>query len=409
MLREMSLDHLPVLIRILQPLVDSIGEFFGLWMKFVDTDGNYVLTPNTKQPSRFCQLIRSTPTGQESCRTSSSQAIAECSVDMRARYSQCHAHVRRITVPIAMNGNCIGALVCGGIIAEKPTEKKLEIICNLAKEIGVDSNELLEAFCDLPVLNHKRILATGEVLKTLANCFVNVGVTVSARERAEMEKFIREAEIKTLQARINPHFLFNALNTINMLALIENAPQTRQVTQMLARLLKLTFRSNEPLIPLKQEMELVDSYLAIQKVRFGDRLRIAKEVPAYLLPARIPPLSLQPLVENALAHGIEPLESGGTVWISGQLHKGERVCLSVRDNGAGMAQDKVLAIRRAVRNGIVNGTSSGLVNVYRRYRLMFGQQGDLTLTSSPGNGTEVCLLLPFMNGMGEMKECNSEH
>lgn len=408
MAKKAQSDPLAVPIRILQPLVDAIGEFFDLWLKFVDLDGEYILTPDTKQPCRFCQLVRSTPAGRERCKASARQAIVECSADMSARYSHCHAQARRITVPIAVEGKCIGALVCGEIVAEKPTEKQLETVSCLAREIGVDSNELLRAFCELPVWNHERLRVTGEILDALSNCFVKVAIAVSARERAEAEKFRREAELKALQARINPHFLFNALNTVAMLALIENAPQTRQVTQMLARLLKLTFRPKDPLIPLAQELELVDSYLSIQKVRFGDRLHIAKEVPEHLLRALILPLSLQPLVENALVHGIEPLESGGTIWIGGCLDKSGRVCLSVRDNGVGMGREKVLAIRRAMKRSL-NGASSGLLNVYHRYRLMFDQQGDLTLQSSPGNGTEVRLFLPYIDSMGEMKGCSLEH
>lgn len=387
-------------INVLQPLLDALGEFTGLWLKFVDPEGEYILTPDTRQPCRFCQLVRSTPEGRARCKASARAAIRECGLEVRSHYSRCHALVSRLTVPIVLDGECRGALVCGEIVVAEAREKEIGAVAALAEAIGVDKEELVRAYREIPPWDGERLRLTGEMLSALTNCFIKMGLAVASKERAEMEKYWRETELKALQAQINPHFLFNALNTVIMLALIEEAPQTRRVAQALADLLKLTFRPKDLLIPLSQELQSVDNYLYIQKIRFGDRLQVEKNFPEALLRALVPPLSLQPLVENALVHGLEPLEEGGKLWLGGHLEPGGRLCIVVADGGVGMTAEKLEAIRREMENGDGRGASLGLLNVYRRLRLIFGSEGGLEIRSDPGVGTEVRLYLPYLADAG---------
>jgi hypothetical protein len=204
----------------------------------------------------------------------------------------------------------------------------------------------------------------------------------------DMRRLASEAELRALRAQLNPHFLFNALNTIGHL--VRTSP-TRAVDTLyqLTSLLRAVLRRTGDFVPLAEELELVDAYLAIEQTRFEERLHIVREVPATLGDLLVPPLILQPIVENAVRHGISPVGRGGTIAIEARLvSQGEasepRLCLMVRDDGRG-ATASALASER--RRGV------GLTNVESRLSRYYGAAGELHITSDPGRGTTVELYL----------------
>jgi signal transduction histidine kinase len=172
---------------------------------------------------------------------------------------------------------------------------------------------------------------------------IGIGLMVqgSDRERereqrqAQLEVLTREAELTAIKAQLQPHFLFNALNSI--LALVEHDPA--EAKRMLARLSSLLHsvfdRLDEPLVPLDRELETIREYLEIERIRFGERLTFSIEAERSARQAWIPPFLLQPIVENAVKHGIEPFSQPGAVRITGQL-EGRRLRLSVADTGPGV-------------------------------------------------------------------------
>ncbi|MGH9823685.1 MAG: sensor histidine kinase, partial [Blastocatellia bacterium] len=200
----------------------------------------------------------------------------------------------------------------------------------------------------------------------------------------QISKLVTEAELRALRAQINPHFLFNALTTIGYL--IEAAPD-----RALAALLRLTVllrgtlhRSSSEFTTLGQEIDLVETYLEIERARYEEKLRIIIDVPPAERIVRIPSLLVQPLVENAVKHGIAPLRSGGEISVRARLLEGALHIL-VRDTGAGTDQ-KRLAVGRA--KGV------GLANIEHRLRCHYGEQGVLKIDSKIGLGTEVEIRLP---------------
>ncbi|MGH9823388.1 MAG: histidine kinase, partial [Blastocatellia bacterium] len=212
-----------------------------------------------------------------------------------------------------------------------------------------------------------------------------------AHERCERDlreqhigKLVTEAELRALRAQINPHFLFNALTTIGYL--IEAAPD-RALTALLrlTGLLRGTLqRSSGEFTTLGQEIDLVETYLEIERARYEERLRINIDVPPAERCVRIPSLLVQPVVENAVKHGVAPLRSGGEVSVRARLLE-NTLCISVRDTGAG-TDDKRLAIGRA--NGV------GLANIEDRLRCHYGDDALMSIHSEPGLGTEVEIRLP---------------
>ena len=210
-----------------------------------------------------------------------------------------------------------------------------------------------------------------------------------ARERREQEigKLATEAELRALRAQINPHFLFNALTTIGYL--IQTAPPRALETLMrLTALLRSVLRSEGEFTTLGREIELIESYLDIEHARFEQRLRVRIDVPAALRGLRVPPLVLQPLVENAVKHGIAPLLRGGDVTVTARLDTAgdaSALVIVVHDTGAGVSGPELRAGR---------ALGVGLGNVERRLACQYGGAATLAIDSGPGTGTTVQIRLP---------------
>ncbi len=202
----------------------------------------------------------------------------------------------------------------------------------------------------------------------------------------QISKLAAEAELKALRAQLNPHFLFNALTTIGYLIQVapDRALQTlMRLTELLRAVLK---RSRGEFTSLGEELDLVDSYLAIEKARFEERLRVSIDVPLELRSLRIPPLLLQPLVENAIKHGITRQRTGGDVSIRAELQHGRTLSVFIDDTGLGASREE-LARGRAL--GV------GISNVERRLRGYYGDQASVAITSASGHGTSVEIRIPL--------------
>jgi two-component system LytT family sensor kinase len=206
------------------------------------------------------------------------------------------------------------------------------------------------------------------------------------RREQEMNALATEAELRALRAQINPHFLFNALTTIGYL--IQTSPPSALDTLMrLTSLLRAVLRSENELTSLEREIEIVEAYLEIERARFETRLRFTIDVPAPLHALRVPPLILQPLVENAVKHGIAPKRLGGEVLVQARLDPEDSgfVLLVVRDTGGGATSD---ALARGRAEGV------GLTNVERRLAGHYGPSASLHVTTSSA-GTSVTMRVPL--------------
>jgi two-component system LytT family sensor kinase len=230
-----------------------------------------------------------------------------------------------------------------------------------------------------------------------------------------MRKLATEAELRALRAQINPHFLFNALTTIGYL--IQTAPDRALETLMrLTQLMRGVLRRSEgEFATLGQEIELIESYLDIERARFEDRLRVMIDVPASLRQIRVPALLIQPLVENAIKHGVAPCRAGGEVVILARLARGggdqtfatagaptlteETLRIWVRDTGAG-ASEKELA--RGRTRGI------GLRNVEQRIKRHYSDAATFDIRSASGVGTTVELGLPVRGANASVNEATAQ-
>ena len=205
---------------------------------------------------------------------------------------------------------------------------------------------------------------------------------------------LRKAEFELLQAQINPHFLYNTLDTIVWLA--EAGDQKRVVSMVgnLSDFFRTSLNQGKDIISIREELAHVRSYLEIQQVRYQDILRYEITVPEDLYEYKIPKITIQPLVENALYHGIKNKRGQGTITITGERRENGFV-LYVRDNGIGMTQERLNEVRAGIQKLSYTGKEIyGLYNVNERIRLNFGETYGISIESTYGEGTCVSISLP---------------
>ena len=193
-----------------------------------------------------------------------------------------------------------------------------------------------------------------------------------------------KARVDALTSQINPHFLFNTLNTVS--ALVRFDPDTaRTVILKLSNILRRRLKAQVHFSPLKQELDFVDDYLDIEVVRFGrEKLQIRKDIDPEVLEMVVPSMILQPLVENAIRHGIAPKVEGGTVTLRAQRRNG-RLRVEVADDGVGIPPEKQLGI---YESGI------GISNVRERLKVLYGEEFSFDINSQPGKGTAIRVEIP---------------
>lgn len=206
---------------------------------------------------------------------------------------------------------------------------------------------------------------------------------------------IKETEFKALQAQINPHFLYNTLESINWLAKMGDQEQISKMVEALGFLLRNSISLKKPLITIESELNIVENYIIIQKYRFEERLNFTINVNPDVFDFLIPKLTLQPLVENAINYALETRIESCNIRIESILYQ-ENFQLIVEDNGPGMDP----AILEKVKKGEIKtrGQGIGLSNIDERIKLLFGSQYGVTIESQPNNGTKILILLPYKRG-----------
>lgn len=214
------------------------------------------------------------------------------------------------------------------------------------------------------------------------------------KEQYENGKAIKSAELKALQAQINPHFLYNTLDLINWEAMDHNAPEIAEISRALARYYKISLNRGEDLISLNEELRHVETYVQIQNYRFDNRISLHIDVPDELRGLKIQKIVLQPLVENAILHGMLMLEKGerGTVTITGWKQSGD-LFLTVKDEGVGMPASQLRNI--LTDKPVVDRHGYGIRNIHKRLQLQYGEKYGLHFDSTPGKGTTVTIRIPI--------------
>ena len=233
----------------------------------------------------------------------------------------------------------------------------------------------------------------GDIGRTINNLSETVQTMVE--QKVEDEKKKNEYEYKMLQSQINPHFLYNTLNSIKWMATIQNAPGIAEMTTALSRLMKSVSKGTKSTISIKRELELVKDYFTIQKYRYGGiiTLEIENDDPE-LLSCEILKFSLQPIVENAIFHGIEPKGTAGKITIHIYSDEVNDVHIDVTDDGIGMDEETMIKVLNEPSETAVFFKEIGINNVNKRIQYNYGEKYGLFIKSEVGEYTTVTVLLP---------------
>lgn len=237
----------------------------------------------------------------------------------------------------------------------------------------------------------------------LSKCFNKMSLEIdNLLNRVYKEQLTRkESELKALQAQINPHFLFNTLESINWMAQLNNVPEIRDMVTSLGALMEASIGKGSPMVPLSKELKYIDSYLLIMKNRYGERLSYESSIDKTLLHYEVPKLILQPLVENAIYHGIDKSRKKGLIKLTIQREE-SGIYIEIMDNGKGMLAEEVEEMNKMFEEDNhdyllgTNRRSIGLVNVNGRIKLFFGQAYGLQLESVYESYTKMKLHIPII-------------
>jgi two-component system LytT family sensor kinase len=221
---------------------------------------------------------------------------------------------------------------------------------------------------------------------TLLGCMYAFSYFVEARERdahaSRLAAQLAEARLSALRTQLNPHFLFNSLNALSVLVREQNAAGASRMLELLSDVLRQVLRTDQPHeIPLRDEVRFLEQYLGIEQVRFSDRLHVQWSIDDQARDALVPGFVLQPLVENAIKHGIAKRAEAGAIAISARII-GTHLEVSIRDDGVGMAASS-------------RSEGVGLSNTRERLRALYGYAATVTIRTPPNGGTEVTLKIPF--------------
>lgn len=272
------------------------------------------------------------------------------------------------------------------------------------RKLGRYAAELSAAHWEIPDIESQRYAELNQLARTFNTMKNNIRDFIEklnheaeieskyAKEKlknAENDKLLKEIQLTALQSQMNPHFLFNTLNIISRTAMFEEAGETVRLVQATSKILRYNLSQKGRLVNLQEELDMARFYILIQKTRFSDRIRFSVSVDGPVDHVRIPPMAIQPLIENAIIHGLREKDTGGIVRL--RVGRREDFCeIRVEDNGTGMTPEEIREVLAGEKPA-----SIGIPNIRKRLELNFGQRDLLQIQSRPGAGTTVVMRVPI--------------
>ncbi|MDU1856163.1 MAG: histidine kinase [Clostridium baratii] len=252
-----------------------------------------------------------------------------------------------------------------------------------------------------PLKIYTKILAKNDILTPLFHPKIlvlkytytkNIEIARAERSKLELEEEYKACQLKALQSQINPHFLFNVLNSISALAIIEEAPKTQEVIFNLSNMLRYTLKKADKVVSIEEELKYIESYLALQKVRFGDRLNYQIDVSDNVKNQKIPFMSIQTFVENSIVHGLEGKEEGGIINIFSKEDENSYT-LCIKDNGTGITENILNGLKDELEYRYGKDLDKiGINNVNKRMAKYYGDDYKIEIESKVREGTLVKII-----------------
>ncbi|CAK7061253.1 MAG: hypothetical protein DELT_01448 [Desulfovibrio sp.] len=378
-------------------LLEKLSEALRFRFALLDAAGMTLI--DTGNAPEFCTTICTASKGRL-CRQKILAAIREREkTDTRGRIFTCCHSVLSMLIPVLSNKKIVGYIKCGEVFFSQSDKNVMTAdLQRTAEKYHLSPHKLIEVASSVRVELKSVLYGAAEAAHAIANYITEMAATAYRRKEldksrlslveeqmatARLEKALQEADFKLLQSQVNPHFLFNALSTVAQMAYMEGAEKAAGIIWSLSDLLRFTLRRTEEVIPLHEELKLLRDYVTIQQARFGDKLTVDWDVDPGLENALIPGMLLQPLVENSVIHGLEPLLGPGKVTIMLQ-NEGNTFQAVIEDNGVGFEPETVMEKTDRI----------GISSVRNRLQYYFADAFTFTVNSAPGKGTRIAIRLP---------------
>ena len=396
-------------VNILQEIQDAFASATGFAAITVNYQGKPLIEYSGF--SKFCNLIRKKGSCSHLCEKCDSFGGIAAVRSGRPYIYRCHAGLVDFAAPIILQGRHLGSILAGQVLVAEEEWMELDKIVTETTHWREDE-EILKAYNEIPVIPFSKVKVGAELIYLMSNYiaeknFVNImhrqlhqkNLTLmeEMRTRVELERALKEAELKALQSQLNPHFLFNALNSIGRLLLIEKAPRAQEIVYSLAEMLRYTLRKANQIVTLQDEIFYIEKYLTIQKVRFQSNLQYEIKIPEEFYDTKVPFMMLLPFVENSLMHGISPKEEGGFINITADANDDNLVVI-IEDNGVGIDEERLKKIQgKEIREyqEDTEGTGIGINNVDQRLFYHFGINSGVEVFSKEQEGTKVQVTIPL--------------
>lgn len=300
-------------------------------------------------------------------------------------------HLRQVMIIVVLIGILISSLL--GFLLSKPlvgSIHKLKEAMVMAEKGNFSQR--------VPVISNDEI---GELGKGFNHMINEIDRLVTEVYKTSLRE--KEAEIRALQSQMNPHFLYNTLESINMLAITKGNFDVSDMVTSLGKLLRYTIDNSSKIVTLEQELSFIRSYVSIQKVRIGQQLEYSENIESGLQYVLLPKLVLQPLVENAIVHG--KLKEKGHIWVNAHAEK-QQLSISIRDNGQGISSEQLTKLKSLIETHTISSSEThngiALSNVHERLQLLYGKEYGVTIDGEEHKGFSVTLVVP-MQRKGEQK------
>lgn len=387
-------------ISILQRFQDTFAKAMGVAAVTVDRYGKPITRESNFQP--ICMMIRSTSRGLARCMACDARGSLKAFKEGKPQTYLCDGGMMDVAAPIIIDGEYLGGILCGQVVLAEAQDQFVEGIVARNLPLRLPYEDVVNMAKQVPAIPRERLDAAVEMLFIMASHIIEMGVAnltktkllTEVEEKAQLKAALQSAQLRALEAQVNPHFLFNALTLIGYTAIAEEAPQTEEIAYNLSDLLRYSLRNVAKSVPLSEELEMIERYLAIQKLRFGARLQAQIKVQPEARHWYIPCMILQPLVENAVVHSVEPLIRPVHIDISAAVEP-DGLRLMVSDDGMGIESDYLAAIKSGTFPQTNGRSGIGLQNVLRRLAGQYGDRFAVQIDSERGQGTRIALLLPI--------------
>lgn len=359
-----------------------MGSLINLSVSTIDTDGN-VYQEHTDSPSR-CPLAAAPVPCTFTCMKEKAVLHKSLTAHPISQICECQWGMKNCISPVIVENVCLGAVVIGHFRVEETAGECRQTHADRLSEIPVVQPGTLKKLLDYGDF------LSGYFSEIAAKKIAEQKLQTEMQEKLKYAEESQKAQLKTLSAQINPHFLFNTLNSITRMAFLEDAENTKEMTYCLSDLLRYNLKQTEEFPTIGSEIENIRRYLHIQDIRYNDRIRHHIDIPSQLADFRIPSMLLQPIVENAIVHGLEPKIEGGSIYITGEVCS-SGINIVIRDTGVGF---KPRRLKDIFSDEARSSMGLGIHNSHQRLQRYFGPDYGLKITSRENEETVVEIRLP---------------